>query len=387
MTSTTSPEPSLARRLGLAGIPTIGVAFGFARYGSGLFLPELRAEFDLSVTQLGAISSGTYAGYLGALVTVGLLAGRVGPRALVVAAGATATAGMAVVAFATGPGLLIAGLVLAGASSGFAWAPYSDAADLLLPQGPRERVLARLPAGTAFAVAVAGPLALLTQGGAWRTAWLLFAVTGLVVTVYNARVLPAGAGPARRETLEGRPGRRWRRAALPLHLTAFVYGLAGAVYWLFAVAAVTDAAGSGSATAPLFWTLIGLAGTAGVMTGHVLARWGLRRAHTVLVGMFAAAIALLGLGAGTLVAAGLSAVLYGASFMAISGLLAVWSHQVSPDRPTVGFSAVLLVLGLGAVTGPAALGTVAGRYGLPAALSATAAITALSLAFRPPSRG
>ena len=156
------------------------------------------------------------------------------------------------------------------------------------------------------------------------------------------------------------------------------------MYWLFAVAAVTGAVRSGSVTALLFWTLIGLAGTTGVLTGKVLARLGLRRAHTVLVGMFAAAIALLGLGAGTPVAAGLSAVLYGTSFLAISGLLAVWSHQV---HPTAGFSAVLFVLGLGAVTGPAALGTVADHYGLPAALSATAAISALGLAFRPPGHG
>ncbi|WP_199434962.1 YbfB/YjiJ family MFS transporter [Qaidamihabitans albus] len=380
MTSTLPPRLSGTWRLGLAGTPAIGVAFGFARYGSGLFLPEFRTEFGLSVTQLGVLSSGTYAGYLAALVAVGLLAPRAGPRRLIIAAGLSATVGTALVACAVAPEMLVAGLVLAGASSGFAWAPYSDAADLMLAPGPRERVLARIPAGTAFAVAIAGPLALLTRDGGWRFAWVAFAVIGLAVLLGNARVLPSGTVPG-----SGFPARSFaRRAAVPLYLTAFLYGLSGAVYWFFAVDAISRAARSGSATAPLFWTLTGLAGTAGVLTGGLLARLGLRRAHAVLLAAFAAAIALLGTAPGALTTVVVSAVLYGSSFMAISGLLAVWSHQVFPARPTTGFSVTLFALGLGAIAGPALLGAFADGHGLPAAFLVTAGVAALSLPFRPP---
>src|SRR5690606_33372865 len=67
-------------RLAVAGVLGIGVAYGFARYGFGLFLPRLREEFGLSLTLVGAIGSAAYAGYLAALVLAGLLADRVGPR-------------------------------------------------------------------------------------------------------------------------------------------------------------------------------------------------------------------------------------------------------------------------------------------------------------------
>ncbi|MEU5001771.1 hypothetical protein [Streptomyces sp. NPDC021622] len=71
--------------------------------------------------------------------------------------------------------------------------------------------------------------------------------------------------------------------------------------------------------------------------------------------------------------------------MAGSGLLAVWSYRVFPDRPTPGFTATVLALGLGTITGPALLGQLADRQGLPAAFAATAVAAALT-SLTPPRR-
>ncbi|MGP3926994.1 YbfB/YjiJ family MFS transporter, partial [Streptomyces sp. 8N616] len=178
-----------------------------------------------------------------------------------------------------------------------------------------------------------------------------------------------------------------RRAAVPLFLTALSYGLVGAVYWAFAVEAISrEDAGGGTPTAPLFWTLMGLAGTAGALTGYVIARYGLRRTHAWLFTGIAAAVALLGAAPGSLPAVALSAVLYGPCFMAGSGLLAVWSYHVFPEQPSTGFSVTVFFLGLGTVAGPAVLGACADRYGLRAAFLVTAAIAALTLLIRPPAR-
>ncbi|MFC9425770.1 MFS transporter [Streptomyces sp. NPDC056987] len=366
-------------RLALAGISAIGVTFGFARYGYGLFLPELREEFGLSVSLVGLIGSATYVGYLAALLMVGALIARCGPRPLVLAGGLSAAVGMALVALAQGPGLLITGLILAGTSSGWTWAPYSDAVDRMVPTGRRERLLGTIASGTAFAVVVAGPLALLAHGSGWRYAWLAFALAALASTAYNARVLHRGSG--RRTRSSSRP--TYRRSALPLLLTAVIYGLVGAVYWSFAVEAVTDAAGTGSATAPLFWSLMGAAGTAGALTGHAIARYGLRRVHTGLFFGIAVAVALLGLAPGSLPAVALSALLYGPCFMAGSGMLGVWSYRVFPERPSAGFSLTVFFLGLGTVAGPALLGAYAELHGLRAAFLVTAGATALALVCAP----
>lgn len=374
-----NPLTAPGHRLALAGISAIGVTFGFARYGYGLFLPELRERFGLSVSLVGLIGSATYVGYLAALLMVGSLIARFGPRVLVLTGGLCAAVGMGLVALAQGPGLLITGLILAGTSSGWAWAPYSDAVDQTVPAERREQVMGAVASGTAFAVVVAGPLALLARGTGWRYAWLVFAVAALASTAYNARVLPRGSG--RRIPSRGRP--TYRRSALPLLLTAVMYGIVGAVYWSFAVEAITGAAGTGSATAPLFWSLMGAAGTAGALTGHAIARYGLRRVHIGLFLGIAVAVALLGLAPGSLPAVILSALLYGPCFMAGSGILAVWSYRVYPERPSAGFSVTVFFLGLGTIAGPSLVGAYAELHGLHAAFLLTAGVAALSLLCAP----
>jgi predicted MFS family arabinose efflux permease len=170
---------------------------------------------------------------------------------------------------------------------------------------------------------------------------------------------------------------------VPLHATALSYGLVGSVYWAFAGDAVAGALGGGAAAAALFWTLMGAAGIAAVRTGRLIGTLGLRGAHTLLVAAFAAAVALLGVLPGSLAAVAASAVVYGASFMALSGLLAVWSHRVFPERPAAGFSAVVFALGIGTVAGPALMGVLADRAGTGAAFLAAGAVAAATLVARP----
>ncbi|WP_240760308.1 YbfB/YjiJ family MFS transporter [Phytoactinopolyspora endophytica] len=391
-TSLAAPPPesqSATRRLGMAGLSAVGVSFGFARYGYGLFLPDIRAEFDLPMSAVGLIGSATYVGYLGALVLVGFFAVRVGPRALVTVGGLSATVGMALVAVANGWPVLVAGLILAGTSPGWIWAPFSDAADRMVPAGQRERVLALIPSGTAFGVVVAGPMALVMHGSNWNYAWLVFAAAALAATLYNIRVLPAGPpSPKARRRRDERLGVRWfvRGSAVPLYLTALSYGVVGSVYWLLAVEAISSAGGGGDAdgTAAAFWTVMGAAGTLGVFTGVVFTRLGLRRSHLLLFGLLAVASALLGAAPGSLVAVGLSAVLYGPSFMAGSALLAVWSYQIFPERPTTGFSATVFFLGIGTITGPAAAGALADHHGVGWAFLFAAAVALATGLLRPP---
>ncbi|WP_064743177.1 MFS transporter [Pseudonocardia spinosispora] len=364
-------------RLGGAGIAMIGVSYGFARYGYGLFEPHIRAELGLSVGASGMVASGAYLGYVLALTAVGLLADRLGPRRLIIAAGLSAAAGTSVVALADRPVFLFAGLVVAGASSGFAWAPYSDAIDQLITPDRRMWLLAAIPSGTAFGITVAGALAL--SDSRWRSAWLVFSAVAVLVTGYNARLL-RGTRPIRRA---GRPGvGLLRRPGTPaLYCTALSYGMVGAVYWTFALAAVSGAAGPVAGS--VFWMVIGVSGTSAVFTGWVLARLGPRRAHALLLGGLALAAALIAVGPGWWPAIGLSAVVYGFVFMAISGLLAVWSHRTFPDRPSAGFSITVFLLGLGAVLGPALFGALADRWDLRTALLLASAIALITLVARP----
>ncbi|MER6683706.1 MFS transporter [Streptomyces olivaceoviridis] len=256
-----SAVSNVAWQVGGVGVAAQAVAYGFARYGYGLFLPSLRDRFGLSTSVLGLVNSVSYSGYLLALVMVGALVSRLGPRPMVVAAGVSAAIGMVTVAVARSTWVLVVGLVVAGMASGFSWAPFSDTADRLLPDRTRERVMALIPSGTAFGVTVAGPLALAARGANWRYAWIGFALVAFAMAWYAARVLPAGRHRGDAGGNGGGNGcghavtARWflRPAAVPLYVTAFVYGVIGAFYWAFAVEAASSPSSRRPDSVPPCW--------------------------------------------------------------------------------------------------------------------------------------
>lgn len=86
---------------------------------------------------------------------------------------------------------------------------------------------------------------------------------------------------------------------------------------------------------------------------------------------------------GSLPAVVASAVLYGPCFMGGSALLAVWSYYTFPQKPSTGFTATILFVGLGTITGPAALGALADSHGLRAAFLVTALVAATTLLVHP----
>lgn len=369
-------------RLVVAGLSAIGVGFGFARYAYGLYLPELRREFSLSTAQLGVISSLSYVGYLAAVVLVGTLISRLGPRLMILSAGASAAAGMTLVAVTDSVAVMTVGIVLAGTSAGWVWAPYSEVTPSMLAPARAERALAIIASGTAYGTAVAGGLALATPSGDWRLAWAAFTVIAVAVTIVNAVVLPKGATENSGPSMSGATfARLRRRTAIPLCIAAISYGAVGSVYWTFAV----DLIGSRStaATGAAFWTLLGIAGTAGAAAPVLFRSMDLRASHLALFGLLAAGTALLAIAPGQGVVVVVSAIVFGPTFMATASLLAVWSFHTFEHDHAAGFSMVVFFLGLGGIAGPAVVGAAAGLVGLRGAFVATAVVALVTIACRP----
>lgn len=372
-----------ARRLGLAGFCATAVAFGPARNGYGLFLPEIREEFGLSTQMLGFIASGLYAGYSAALVTVGLLAAVIGPRLPVTIGLVSAALGTALVALSPNAGVLAGGVVLAGTSAGWSWAPYNDAAERAVPPSSRDRVLSIVSTGTTFGIALTGLAALATIAldTPWRTGWFAFAACAVAAAALNTRLLPRGGSHGAESAVAGGwpgPGWFWCAASAPLFVVALSFGVVNAVYWSFAVDLISGSGAASSTAGPLLYVVLGVAGFVGLFTGDLVSSFGLRRVLAASLVALGVAAGLLGLAPGLLPAVGASSLLFGAGVMVMSALLSVWSSAVFRARPSVGFSATLLMFGAGSVVGPGAAGAFAGRFGLEAVFLVTAGITLLT---------
>lgn len=362
-------------QLTLASAATVAATYGLARYSYGLFLPDIRADFDLDTRMLGLMASGSFALYLLATVVAPYLSALVGPRLPVVLGGSCAVLGMATIAFSREAWMLAAGVILAGASPGLAFTPMPDAiARSITGEDRRSRALAVVNSGTSFGVVLAGPVAF-WAGAQWRSAWLFFAVLALACTLWVARVLPkkglAHGNNAR--GIEVRPagsGQSWRLtpASRRLFFSAFAAALTTSAYWTFAVDLVVGVGSAPRYLGSVFFILVGVSGVSGALAGELVARFGLRWILRATVIALSCAICLLPLASsywsytlGILA----SALLFGAAFFVMTSVLVVYSTRVFRERPSAGLGAVLFLVGIGQVLGPALSGFLAEWVGLP----------------------
>lgn len=78
--------------------------------------------------------------------------------------------------------------------------------------------------------------------------------------------------------------------------------------------------------------------------------------------------------------------LFGAGYMALTGLLIVWGVRERPQRPASGVAAAFLALAAGQIAASPVAGALAEHAGLPAAFAAAAAAAGLG-ALAGPARG
>lgn len=364
-------------RLAWTGFFATAVAFGPARIGFGLFLPAFREDFALSTTLAGFIASGGFLGFLLALPFAAWLDRRIGQRLPVLLGILSAVSGFAVVATASGVEALAVGVALAGASAGFCWSPFEDAVERVVVEKARPGALSIVSTGTTTGVAVAGALALAAALGIveWRSAWLVFGVVGILAVATAFAGMPGGRGYATSGAIPA--PRLMRRRALPLHVTALVFGATNSVYVSFAADRIVAAGGlpglpEDAASAVMFLSY-GIFGIVGLATGRMVRRVGLACTVALIFAAFAASLAIIALMPGSWSGVVLSAGLHGAAVMIVSAVLSFWSLRLFPGRGSVGFTVALGMAAIGSVlAGPWLAGSLIDAVGTKSAFLAFA---------------
>lgn len=354
--------------IALSGLALVGVTFGMARYGYGLFLPQLTTAFSLDKPTQGLIGSGSYAGYLVATIMASWLSGHAGPRYPLALGALCAAAGTALVAAAASPAGLAIGIIVAGASPGLVFPALSDWASIEGGQAKRNQLFAIMNSGTGAGIILATPLAWLPLEQ-WRYAWWAFALSALIVGAAVVLTSPAGRDARAGNALGNdafRTAMLIERRAWPLYAVSTTAGFVTAIYWTFSVETISQsAAGAFGLGRPelVFWMLTGLSGFLGALTGDAVNARGLGRVLRYTMLSIAFALALLGLFPGSLGAIVLSGIVFGAGFIFITGLLGVWSMSIFQNRPSAGFGVTFLLFTLGAMIGPSVSGLVATMIG------------------------
>jgi predicted MFS family arabinose efflux permease len=350
--------------LAVAGSAMVATAFGMARYGYGLLLPDIEHALALGAATMGAVGTLAYVSYLVAAALVSRCVACAGARATVVAGGGLAVLGTIAVALAKGPVSLGLGVAIAGASAGLVYPPFAEAIKQL-PDTTRARTLATINCGTGWGVAFAAPIAILT-GSAWRASFLGFAGCAALSTLYAARALPGGAR-SRTTPTDPVPRAGVRRAAAPMTASAVLVGLGSAAFWTFAVDRVRHA-GLDPAAGRALLGVAGLTSLLSMGAADLIHRLGARWTFVLSALLQAAAIVTIGVVAHSLLAVLLAAGVFGTTYNTIVAVTVLWGTRLNPDRPSAGVAAAAGANAIGLLAGALAGGVIADTAGLSTTL-------------------
>ena len=362
----------------LAGVGLIATCYGLARFAYGLFAPRIADEFRLTAATTGLIGSGGYVGYCLAIGLSTVATARWGPRRVAVAAGVVATVGISVVAAAPTALVLAAGVLIAGSSTGIVSPPLAEAVARWVTEDSRDTAQTVVNAGTGIGVLVSGPVALVLLDQ-WRLAWVMFAAVAAAMTIVIARAVPGGGPSAERVAGErpvdhGRSVDHGRPAGLVRLLAASAaLGLASIAVWTFSQQHVATENPVRWA-APVIWTIIGAAGVVGAFSGPLVARVGVRTSWSGLMILLAVGIAGLGAGAGIVAVAVLAGAVFGASYIALSGVVLVWATRLYPTRASLGVGLAFFMIAAGQAAGAPLVGLLADRTGIAFTFSVCAVL-------------
>lgn len=368
-----------------AGTALIATCYGLARFTYGLFSPDFAAEFDLSPLVLGVLGSGSYVGYCVAILIATALTPRWGPRWVGVLAGATATIGISTVASASSAAMLAIGLLVAGSSTGIASPPMAAAIARWISEARTDQAQTVVNAGTGAGVLVSGPIAL-TLLAHWRVAWAVFALISALVTLAVWRFVPSDPSPDP-GTAGPESGRPPAAGGLPagtvrLLLCSALMGIGSIAVWTLGRGAIVDQGGT-TTLAALVWTIIGAAGIAGALAGQAVDRLGIARSWMIAMTAMAGASLALGLLAANAVLAVTAAAVFGAAYIALTGILLVWATRLFPARASFGVGISFLLIATGQAVASPLAGAGVDPLGLSGVFIASAGATGIGALLAP----
>jgi predicted MFS family arabinose efflux permease len=353
----------------------IAATYGLSRFGYGLFAPAFGRTFDLTPAVTGTISSGSFVAYCIAAAAAYRMTGA--PRRTVLLAGAVASAGSIGVALSGSVAVLAVSMLIAGAGAGFASPGLVTLVEEKISSADADRIQAVVNSGTGFGVVVAGPLALILTDQ-WRTAWW-------IITIINISATIAVLATSRRSTAVPRALERpaFRIADLgPLRLAAaaaLLAGVSSAAVWTFGRSLVVTQGQMTEPEATVFWVCLGAAGIAGAFSGDLVTRWGLRTGWITTTTLMGSATLAIGAWPADVTAVYVAGGAFGASYVALSGILIAWATRVLPGRSAAGTAALFITLALGQALGALLIGALLGMVGPTPAFAISAVIAGASI--------
>lgn len=344
-------QSDATREVALAAFGTLLIAatYGMARFGVGLLHPAMASERPGIEDALPSAGTAQFVSYcLAAGVAAKLVPRRA--RATAGAAGAVAALGCVGLATSTTSSAFVASAFIAGAGAGLASPALVGLLDAVVRDRMASAAQATVNSGTAIGVIGAGAIATVVAAPelSWWIMAVLCAAPALVVVLLTSRAAPTVAPPPH-GTL------RASHLAVPA-AAALGAGVISSATWTFGPTEVVARGALGSDRIGLLWAALGVGGLAGAFVDRLVRRVGPRTSFALCTG------ALIAGSLGVLASTDgwwwptLGAAVFGASYMALSGVLVLWGRLIDRARGGAITAWLFIALAVGQALGAQLLG-------------------------------
>ena len=351
-------------RVLIAGICSLMLALGVARFSYTPLLPVMQAQAGLGVEAAGWLAAINYAGYLSGALIASLISDLVLKDRLYRLGLLTAVFSTAMMAFASDVTVWAVSRFIAGLSS---------AAGMLLGTGLILNWLIRHNhrselgihfVGVGLGIAgCAAAVGLMSEALDWRAQWYAFAAIGAALLVPALGWLP----PPDRSTvtktgqpmLDAPPSRLFMRIFMAAYFCAGVGYVVSATFIVAIVDALPGLAGRGNLT----FLVLGLSAAPACIAWDLIARRTGDLNALILAAVLQIAGILLPAMANTLTAALAGAVLFGGTFIGMVSLVLTMAGRYYPTRPAKMMGKMTLSYGVAQIAAPAVTGALAARMG------------------------
>ncbi|TVP52892.1 MAG: MFS transporter [Halomonadaceae bacterium] len=358
----------------LFGAMLIALSFGLARFAFGLFVPPIRAELELTPDIIGIIGALPLISFVLATLVAPVSADRLGARYTALISCGFGVLGLALISQASTPLTLGIGVFACGICTGLMMPALTAAMQVVVDRSVHGRVSSVMNAGTSIGLVIAAPTVLFMTD-AWRYAYLSFTAVAVVSVVATwffipsvSRIMPSNAAPPSPIS-----ALQWWRL-LRLSLFGFAMGFVASAYWLFAPDLVVSIGALSSADTGWLWFAVGIAGLGGALISDLADRNNPPITHALMLVAMAASLALLAASPGQLGIAIFSAMVFGLSYMSLTGLYLMTGIRLLPGRMSMGPVLPFLACALGQAAGSPLVGLLVNEYGYADAFAMFAAI-------------
>jgi predicted MFS family arabinose efflux permease len=354
--------------LALAAAPV--VALGFSRFAYGLFLPAMRSDLHWNLAAAGGQNTANALGYIVGCLAASRWARRFGSRRTFLAAMAVSTL-MLLLSASSGSYIALAAFrTVGGLSTAVTFVVGSAIASRIHAGNQHHRsafLVSIYMAGVGIGIVIAGiavPAVLsgLSAGSGWRVGWVIMSI--LAVGALAAAAWGSRQVPEQKSAPDGESEPVRLRVMRPTFAWYLLFG-AGYVSYMTFVVALLKSHGVGRAGEATFFIVLGVASAVAILTvwSRVLGRLHGGRAQVLIAGIVLVGVLPVLLWHG-MVAAIVSAIVFGATFMAGPTAVTVLARKALPHHAwTTGIALLTAAFSAGQAIGPLASGILSDQSG------------------------